>query len=74
MFPFRNQPQGIDRVICANCGKPAWDHFISNAGAECDGPRVSGPCRFFSLTFTEISESSGEKRTYHLPSRFALSE
>lgn len=54
MFPFRNEPHAIDRTICANCGKAAWDHFISSAGADCDGPHVNQPCRYFSLTFREL--------------------
>lgn len=57
MFPFRNEPHAIDRTICANCGKAAWDHFISSAGADCDGPHVNQPCRYFSLTFRELPEA-----------------
>jgi hypothetical protein len=50
MHPFRVQPEAIDRVICGNCGHPAWDHFISEAGAECDSRESSGACRYFALT------------------------
>jgi hypothetical protein len=50
MHPFRVQPAAIDRVICGNCGHPAWDHFVSEAGAECDGHDSAGACRYFALT------------------------
>jgi hypothetical protein len=58
MFPFRTQPQAIDQVACANCDKPAWDHFITEAGAECDLPHNGTSCRFFALRFTELIEIS----------------
>ncbi len=49
MHPFRVQPEAIDRVICGNCGHPAWDHCVSE-GAEYDAHEDNGACRHFSLT------------------------
>jgi hypothetical protein len=65
MLPFRNEPHTIDRVICANCGKAAWDHFISASGADCDGPHTNDICRYFSLTFTPLAEYTIDQRVHH---------
>jgi hypothetical protein len=65
MFPFRTEPHPIDRVICANCGKAAWDHFVSSSGAECDGPHPGGVCRYFTPTFTALPDFSVEARVHH---------
>ena len=49
MHPFRNLPAAIDRVTCGTCGKPAWDHFVTEAGVECETPDSNGACRYFSI-------------------------
>ena len=49
MYPFRVRPEPIDRVTCGNCGHPAWDHFVTDNGVECDTRDAGGACRHFAL-------------------------
>jgi hypothetical protein len=55
MHPFRVQPEPIDRVICGNCGQPAWDHFGSESHTEYDSHESTGACRSFALTGFHVS-------------------
>ena len=49
MHPFRVQPDAIDRVICGNCGQPAWDHFQGEERSEYESYERNGVCRSFRL-------------------------
>jgi hypothetical protein len=62
MHPFRTAPEPIDAVACGRCGHPAWDHYVSEACAECASRETWSACKRFALAgFKEAAPTTYEE-------------